>query len=87
MLMFWLNKLAILWISGANAQNNTAGPISQSSVPGQPVVSMPATNLNIGMDLWNASSAGAEAAKMRHNQSGAPGAAGEHWMQVWVPIP
>ncbi|XP_004509240.1 G-box-binding factor 1 [Cicer arietinum] len=71
----------LMLVDGANAQNNTAGPISQSSVPGQPVVSMPATNLNIGMDLWNASSAGAEAAKMRHNQSGAPGAAGEHWMQ------
>lgn len=44
---------------------------------------MPATNLNIGMDLWNASSAGAEAAKMRHNQPGAPGAGalGEQWMQ------
>ena len=58
-------------------------------MPGQPAVSMPATNLNIGMDLWNASSAGAEAAKMRHNQSGAPStimgrevALGEQWIQV-----
>lgn len=73
----------LMLVDGANAQNNTTGPISQSSVPGNPVVSMPATNLNIGMDLWNASSAGAEAAKMRHNQPGAPGAGalGEQWMQ------
>lgn len=72
--------------SGANAQNNSGGAISQSSMPGKPVVSMPATNLNIGMDLWNASSGGGEAAKMRHNQSGAPGvvALGEQWIQVWV---
>lgn len=49
---------------------------------------MPATNLNMGMDLWNASSASAEAAKMRHSQSGAHGAGGhgEQWMQqVRVP--
>ncbi|KAB1214602.1 G-box-binding factor 1 [Morella rubra] len=51
---------------GANAQNN--------SVPGKPVVSMPATNLNIGMDLWNASSGGAGAAKGRPNPSGASSA-------------
>ncbi|KAK7262837.1 hypothetical protein RJT34_30418 [Clitoria ternatea] len=80
-------------VEGANAQNNSAGTISQSSVPGKPVVSMPGTNLNIGMDLWNASSGGADAAKMRHNQSGAPGfvappaimgrevALGEQWIQ------
>ncbi|KAK7359982.1 hypothetical protein VNO77_01954 [Canavalia gladiata] len=63
----------LMLVEGANAQNNSAGTISQSSVPGKPVVSLPATNLNIGMDLWNASSGGAEAAKMRHNQPGAPG--------------
>lgn len=83
-----LNELVFSWTSGANAQNNTAGPISQSPVPGNPVVSMPATNLNMGMDLWNASSASAEAAKMRHSQSGAHGAGGhgEQWMQqVRVP--
>ncbi|XP_027346030.1 G-box-binding factor 1-like isoform X2 [Abrus precatorius] len=79
-------------VDGANAQNNSTGAISQSSVPGKPVVSMPATNLNIGMDLWNASSGGAEGAKLRHNQSGAPGAVastvmgrevalGEQWIQ------
>ncbi|KAG4941366.1 hypothetical protein JHK87_045237 [Glycine soja] len=70
----------LMLVDGANAQNNSAGAISQSSVPGKPVVPMPATNLNIGMDLWNASSGGAEAAKMRHNQSGAPGVAlGDQW--------
>ncbi|QCD81733.1 plant G-box-binding factor [Vigna unguiculata] len=73
----------LMLVDGANAQNNSGGAISQSSVPGKPVVSMPATNLNIGMDLWNPSSGGAEAAKMRHNQSGAPGvvALGEQWIQ------
>ncbi|KAI4327565.1 hypothetical protein L6164_020010 [Bauhinia variegata] len=54
-------------VDGANAQNH--------SVPGKAVVSMPATNLNIGMDLWNATPAGAEAVKMRQNQSGASAAA------------
>ncbi|MCH91152.1 G-box binding factor, partial [Trifolium medium] len=67
-------------VNGANVQNNNTGPISQSPVPGNPVVSIPATNLNIGMDLWNASPANAEATKLRHNQSSAPGA-GEQWMQ------
>ncbi|KAK9948662.1 hypothetical protein M0R45_004227 [Rubus argutus] len=61
---------------GANAQNNTA------LVPGKPVVSMPATSLNMGMDLWNASPAGTGTAKMRGNQSGAPSAVGgDHWIQ------
>ncbi|XP_024023593.1 G-box-binding factor 1 isoform X3 [Morus notabilis] len=54
---------------GANAQNNTAGSILQASVPGKPAGSMPATNLNIGMDLWNASSATAGATKLRPNPS------------------
>ncbi|GMN66250.1 hypothetical protein TIFTF001_035350 [Ficus carica] len=56
---------------GANAQNNTASSILQASVPGKPVGSMPATNLNIGMDLWNASPAGAGATKLRANPSAA----------------
>ncbi|XP_040362271.1 bZIP transcription factor 1-D-like [Rosa chinensis] len=61
---------------GANAQNNTA------LVPGKPVVSLPTTSLNMGMDLWNASPAGAGTAKMRGNQSGAPSAVGgDHWIQ------
>lgn len=57
-------------ISGANAQNNP-------SVPGKPVASMPATNLNIGMDLWNASSG----TKMRPNASAVPP---DNWVQVWA---
>lgn len=52
-------------------------------MPGKPV-SMPGTNLNIGMDLWNSSPAGAGAAKVRGNLSGAPSAGGEHWIQVRV---
>lgn len=58
---------------GANALGNTGGPIGQASVPGKPV-SVPATNLNIGMDLWNASAGGAGAAKVRQNSSGASSA-------------
>ncbi|KAI3451730.1 hypothetical protein Pfo_008395 [Paulownia fortunei] len=53
---------------GANAQNNTIPANFQTSVPGNPVVSVPATNLNIGMDLWNASPAGSGA--MRPNAPG-----------------
>ncbi|KAJ7952970.1 G-box-binding factor 1 [Quillaja saponaria] len=55
-------------LADANAQNNSSGAVS---VPGKPVISMPATNLNIGMDLWNASPAGSGAAKLRQNPSGA----------------
>ncbi|XP_057962705.1 G-box-binding factor 1 isoform X2 [Malania oleifera] len=55
---------------GANARNNNASANHQASVQGKHVVSMPATNLNIGMDLWNASSAGVGAVKMRPNPSG-----------------
>lgn len=73
--------------STANAQNNAAGP--NILVPGKPVVSMPATNLNIGMDLWNASpaTAAAGATKVRPNPSGAssaivPAAMPEQWIQV-----
>lgn len=48
---------------GANAQNSSGTVSGQGSVPGKPVVAVPATNLNIGMDLWNSSAAGA--VKMR----------------------
>ncbi|KAH9711527.1 G-box-binding factor 1 [Citrus sinensis] len=57
-------------LADANTENNTAEAVP-GSVPGKPVVSMPATNLNIGMDLWNTSPAAAGAAKMRTNPSGA----------------
>ena len=63
-------------------------------MPGNPVVSVPATNLNIGMDLWSSSPAGAGAVKMRPNSSGASpgvgpaamagheGMMGDQWIQV-----
>ncbi|XP_021888894.1 G-box-binding factor 1 [Carica papaya] len=70
-------------LADANAQNNTAGAI-QPSVPGKPVVSMPATNLNIGMDLWNASSAASGAAKMRPNPSGASSAIAAPMPEQWI---
>ncbi|CAO2830258.1 unnamed protein product [Amaranthus hypochondriacus] len=43
---------------GANAQNNAVNSSAQGPMPGKPMVAMPATNLNIGMDLWNSSAAG-----------------------------
>ncbi|KAF5736052.1 G-box-binding factor 1-like [Tripterygium wilfordii] len=56
-------------LADANAQNSTRN--IQASVRGKPVGSMPATNLNIGMDYWNPSSAATGAAKVRPNPSGA----------------
>lgn len=56
--------------TSANAQNNISGAIIQASVPGKPVIAMPATNLNIGMDLWSASPVGSGATKLRPNPSG-----------------
>ncbi|OMO56856.1 hypothetical protein CCACVL1_26212 [Corchorus capsularis] len=67
-------------LADANAQ-------SGALVPGKPVVSMPATNLNIGMDLWSGSPAAAGAAKMRPNSSGAVaavapgGVMADQWIQ------
>ncbi|KAL0423907.1 UNVERIFIED_CONTAM: G-box-binding factor 1 [Sesamum radiatum] len=72
---------------GANAQNNGVPTNFQTSVPGNPVVSVPATNLNIGMDLWNASPAGSGAMKLRPNQPGVsptiapPGMINDQWIQ------
>ncbi|KAK6128465.1 hypothetical protein DH2020_037792 [Rehmannia glutinosa] len=71
---------------GANAQNNGVPTSFQTSVPGNPVVSVPATNLNIGMDLWNAP-AGSGAMKLRTNPPGvsptvAPsGMMNDQWVQ------
>ncbi|KAI3665504.1 hypothetical protein L6452_44131 [Arctium lappa] len=56
-------------LADANAQNNNSGPNIQTSVPGNPVVSMPGTNLNMGMDLWNPST-GSGTMKIRSNPSG-----------------
>ncbi|KAL3844852.1 hypothetical protein ACJIZ3_002255 [Penstemon smallii] len=54
---------------GANAQHNVVSNF-QTSVTGNPVVSMPVANLNMGMDLWNASPAGTASMKLRPNQPG-----------------
>ncbi|PPR86323.1 hypothetical protein GOBAR_AA34368 [Gossypium barbadense] len=53
-------------LADANAQGKAAGAL----VPAEPIVSMPATTLNIGMDLWSASPAATGAAKTRPNASG-----------------
>ena len=74
---------------GAHAQNNAVNASVQTSVPGKPVVPVPTTNLNIGMDLWNSSSAGA--VKMRPSPGVSPAVAVGHealmpdhqWIQVW----
>ncbi|KAL3640452.1 G-box binding factor [Castilleja foliolosa] len=69
---------------GANAQNNGMTTNLQSSVPGNPVASVPATNLNIGMDLWNAPTAGSGNMKMRPNPPGGVGPSGmmnDQWVQ------
>lgn len=73
---------------GATAQNSTGMTNFQNSVTGNPVVSVPATNLNIGMDLWNASSGAPGAMKMRPNHgvssAVAPGMMNDQWIQVRV---
>ncbi|XP_024982912.1 G-box-binding factor 1-like isoform X2 [Cynara cardunculus var. scolymus] len=61
--------LADDFISAANARNSNSGSNVQTSVPGNPVVSMPTTNLNMGMDLWNPS-AGTGSMKMQPNHTG-----------------
>lgn len=72
-------------LPGATAQNSTAIANFPNSVPGNPVA-MPATNLNIGMDLWNASSAAPGAMKMRPSHgvpsAVAPGMVNDQWIQV-----
>ncbi|XP_073279642.1 G-box-binding factor 1 [Primulina huaijiensis] len=55
---------------GANVRNNAVPANYHTTIPGNPVVSMPATNLNIGMDLWNASPAGSGPMKFRPNPPG-----------------
>nr|QFU85217.1 bZIP10 [Diospyros kaki] len=56
-------SLDLMLADGANAQNNTVGVNLQASVPGNPIVSLPTTNLNMGMDLWSVSPAGAGAVR------------------------
>lgn len=68
-------------LAEATAQNNTSGPNLRTPVPGNPVVSVPATNLNMGMDLWNAS-AGSGAMKGRPNAIvGRDGMMPDQWVQ------
>ncbi|XP_057809548.1 G-box-binding factor 1 isoform X2 [Salvia miltiorrhiza] len=72
---------------GANAQNNGVPTNFPNSVPGNPVVSVPATNLNIGMDLWNTTPTGSGPMKLRPNSVGvaqtvAPsGMMNDQWIQ------
>lgn len=64
----------------ANAQNNNI----QTPVPGNPVASIPGTNLNMGMDLWNPA-AGNTAIKMRPGVSRGvvpPPMMPDQWVQV-----
>ncbi|KAK4347961.1 hypothetical protein RND71_034300 [Anisodus tanguticus] len=62
----------LMLANGASAQNNPA--------TGNPVA-MPTPNLNIGMDLWNAPSAGPGMIKMRSNQSVQAPGIGREWIQ------
>ncbi|KAG9151445.1 hypothetical protein Leryth_015052 [Lithospermum erythrorhizon] len=67
---------------GANAQNHPATTYHTSG-PGNPVVSMPVTNLNIGMELWNASSAASGDMKMLPNSSSVPASMmTDQWIQA-----
>lgn len=66
--------------------NGTKATNYQTSVPGNPAMSLPATNLNIGMDLWNPSSAGPGAIKMQSNPTGVSpvgrdGMMADQWIQ------
>ncbi|KAL5557247.1 hypothetical protein UlMin_039483 [Ulmus minor] len=75
---------------GSFNQMLAEGANTQASVPGKAVGSMPATNLNIGMDLWNPSSASTGAAKLRAGASssavpatmiGREGVGPDQWVQ------
>ncbi|XP_055806089.1 G-box-binding factor 1-like isoform X2 [Solanum dulcamara] len=66
---------------GASAQNNPATENYPTSIHGNPVT-VPATNLNIGMDVWNASAAGPGAIKIQPNATGPViGHEGSQWIQ------
>ncbi|KAG6385920.1 hypothetical protein SASPL_154803 [Salvia splendens] len=74
---------------GANAQNHGVPTNFPNSVPGNPVVSVPATNLNIGMDLWNATPAGSGPMKSRPNSVGVAQAVAPSGMMndQWIQLP
>jgi hypothetical protein len=63
------NFLLTITSLGANAQSNTVGAIVEASVP-EKLVSMPESNLNIGIDFCNASAGSAGAAKVTQSPSG-----------------
>ncbi|VFQ75435.1 unnamed protein product [Cuscuta campestris] len=79
--------------SDANDENNDQefpaskkGSFDQMLANGNPAISLPATNLNIGMDLWNMSSAGPGSIKMQPNPTrvsptGREGMMPEQWIQ------
>ncbi|XP_010526750.1 PREDICTED: G-box-binding factor 1-like isoform X2 [Tarenaya hassleriana] len=62
-------------LADASSQNKTTGAV-QGSLPMKPVA--PATNLNMGMELWSSGAGGA--AKMRPNTPGANVPAPEQWI-------
>ncbi|OIT06405.1 PREDICTED: G-box-binding factor 1-like [Nicotiana attenuata] len=69
---------------GASAQNNPTTANYQTSMHANPVT-VPATNLNIGMDVWNASSAGPGAIIIQPNANGPvighEGRMNDQWVQ------
>lgn len=60
----------LMLVDGANAPNSPVDANLSASVQGKPVASVPATNLNIGMELWTPP-AGVGAVKTRQNPTGA----------------
>ncbi|CAH1421435.1 unnamed protein product [Lactuca virosa] len=73
-------------LADANARNNNSGP---TPVPGNPVASMPPTDLNMGIDLWNPST-GTGSMNLQKNHSGVqqtpapPPMMPDHWVQVYL---
>lgn len=64
-------------VDGADLQSNGGQTSFQASVPGNPAT---ATNLNMGMDLWNASPSGSGTMKLRPNAPGVSSAMGQSGM-------
>ncbi|KAI3934102.1 hypothetical protein MKX01_027137 [Papaver californicum] len=73
---------------GANAQNNGtvgySGAVVPATVPGKPVGTIPGTNLNMGMDLWNTSPVGTIPLRVATVQSKMVGHEGVPADHVWV---
>ncbi|KAL7604882.1 hypothetical protein Lser_V15G19750 [Lactuca serriola] len=73
-------------LADANARNNNSGSNIQTPVPGNPIASMPPTDLNMGIDLWNPST-GTGSMKLQKNHSGVhqtpapPPMMSDHWVQ------